>query len=139
MTTHVSCYLLVISVYLVSFSVAIKDNQITKLTKLTESRRLEHPPPRATTWTKQDVSNLSPLHIVPQQAAGSKEADMIDKLPGQPQVDFDQYSGYVTVDADAGRALFYYFTESPHNSSTNPLVLWLNGGIINRLTKYCKI
>ncbi|KAF9622658.1 hypothetical protein IFM89_032579 [Coptis chinensis] len=59
----------------------------------------------------------------------SKEADKIETLPGQPEgVDFDQYSGYVTVDPTAGRALFYYFVESPQNSSTNPLVLWLNGG-----------
>ncbi|KAF9622653.1 hypothetical protein IFM89_032574, partial [Coptis chinensis] len=59
----------------------------------------------------------------------SKEADKIETLPGQPEgVDFDQYSGYVTVDPKAGRALFYYFVESPQNSSTNPLVLWLNGG-----------
>lgn len=57
------------------------------------------------------------------------EADKIDRLPGQPEgVDFNQYAGYVTVDPAAGRALFYYFVESPNNSLTNPLVLWLNGG-----------
>ncbi|MBA0674672.1 hypothetical protein Goari_016255, partial [Gossypium aridum] len=55
--------------------------------------------------------------------------DKIGALPGQPNgVDFNHYSGYVTVDSKAGRALFYYFAESPNNSSTNPLVLWLNGG-----------
>ena len=27
------------------------------------------------------------------------------------------------------RALFYYFTESPEDASTKPLVLWLNRGI----------
>ncbi|XP_060217277.1 serine carboxypeptidase 1-like [Lycium barbarum] len=60
---------------------------------------------------------------------GSKEDDKISKLTGQPSgVNFDQYSGYVTVDADAGRALFYYFTESTQDSTNKPLVLWLNGG-----------
>ncbi|XP_019152739.1 PREDICTED: serine carboxypeptidase II-3-like [Ipomoea nil] len=60
---------------------------------------------------------------------GSMEADKIDALPGQPAgVKFNQYAGYVTVDRKAGRSLFYYLAESPHNSSTNPLVLWLNGG-----------
>ncbi|KAI9082392.1 hypothetical protein K1719_035815 [Acacia pycnantha] len=60
---------------------------------------------------------------------GFKKADKIRALPGQPRgVNFDQYSGYVTVDPKAGRALFYYFVESPYNSSTKPLVLWLNGG-----------
>ena len=60
---------------------------------------------------------------------GPRQADKISALPGQPYgVKFDQYSGYVTVDPRAGRALFYYFVESPYNTSTKPLVLWLNGG-----------
>lgn len=67
------------------------------------------------------------MYAAPQD--GLMQADKIEKLPGQPDgVDFDQYAGYVTVDPQAGRALFYYFVESPENSSTNPLVLWLNGG-----------
>ena len=43
-----------------------------------------------------------------------QEADYLaDGLPGQPKgIKFKQYSGYVTVDAKAGRALFYYFTEA---------------------------
>jgi len=50
-------------------------------------------------------------------------------LPGQPEgIKFRQYSGYVTVDANAGRALFYYFTEAVRDASKQPLVLWLNGG-----------
>ncbi|KAL7606256.1 hypothetical protein Lser_V15G18896 [Lactuca serriola] len=123
---HISYYLLLVfSLSFLGFCVARKDNQITNLNKLIESRRSENPP-HVKPWTEEDTSNLSPLSIVPQQ--GSKEEDMIDKLPGQPQVDFDHYSGYVTVDSKAGRALFYYFAESPHNSSTKPLVLWLNGG-----------
>ncbi|XP_059314075.1 serine carboxypeptidase 1-like [Lycium ferocissimum] len=65
--------------------------------------------------------------VVPQ--VGSKEDDKISALPGQPSgVNFDQYSGYVTVDANAGRALFYYLAESSHEPTTKPLVLWLNGG-----------
>ncbi|KAK6916475.1 Peptidase S10, serine carboxypeptidase [Dillenia turbinata] len=68
----------------------------------------------------------TPVHVAPQ--AGLKEADKIEKLPGQPNgVDFDQYSGYVTVDPKAGRALFYYFAEST-DASSKPLVFWLNGG-----------
>ncbi|KAG4145120.1 hypothetical protein ERO13_D05G078900v2, partial [Gossypium hirsutum] len=73
-------------------------------------------------------STYSPVCIEPQD--GKMEADEIDALPGQPDgVDFDQYAGYVTVDQKAGRALFYYFVESPRNSlSNNPLILWFNGG-----------
>ncbi|GKV49928.1 hypothetical protein SLEP1_g56650 [Rubroshorea leprosula] len=60
---------------------------------------------------------------------GSMDGDRLGTIPGQPNgVNFSQYAGYITVDPNAGRALFYYFVESPENSSTNPLVLWLNGG-----------
>ena len=124
--TQIFHSLLVFSLYFLCFSVAKKHNQITKLNKLTESRRSKNPP-AGEPWTKQDTSNFSPvLSIEPQQ--GSKEADRVDRLPGQPQVDFDHFAGYITVDSKAGRALFYYFVESPHNSSTKPLLLWLNGG-----------
>ncbi|RWR90010.1 serine carboxypeptidase II-3-like protein [Cinnamomum micranthum f. kanehirae] len=67
------------------------------------------------------------VYVGPQD--GLMEGDKITELPGSPNpVSFDQYSGYVTVDPVHGRALFYYFTESPENASTKPLVLWLNGG-----------
>ncbi|KAK6143531.1 hypothetical protein DH2020_023879 [Rehmannia glutinosa] len=73
-----------------------------------------------------DVSaEYSPVYVENQK--GLKEADRVISLPGQPEVSFSQYSGYVTVDPNAGRALFYYFAES-QDSSTKPLVLWLNGG-----------
>ncbi|KAL8541343.1 hypothetical protein ACS0TY_002553 [Phlomoides rotata] len=71
------------------------------------------------------IKDYSPVYVGSQD--GLKEADRITDMPGQPDVSFTQYSGYVTVDPTAGRALFYYFTESP-DSSSDPLVLWLNGG-----------
>ena len=59
-----------------------------------------------------------------------REQDKIVRMPGQTGVaEFDQYAGYVTVDAKAGRALFYYFVEAPQDPSDKPLVLWLNGGM----------
>jgi serine carboxypeptidase-like clade 2 len=58
-----------------------------------------------------------------------QEQDKIVSMPGQiGEVEFDQYAGYVTVDAKAGRALFYYFVEAPQDPLDKPLVLWLNGG-----------
>ncbi|XVE68942.1 hypothetical protein DITRI_Ditri09bG0110500 [Diplodiscus trichospermus] len=62
---------------------------------------------------------------------GDQNLDKITELPGQPKnVGFNQYSGYVTVNEQAGRALFYWLIESPLNRrpGTRPLVLWLNGG-----------
>jgi serine carboxypeptidase-like clade II len=65
--------------------------------------------------------------------SGSKEADRVLGLPGQPpRVNFRQYSGYVTVNEEHGRELFYYFVESPHDAASKPLILWLNGGKIDR-------
>lgn len=69
-------------------------------------------------------------HAASPPAGRSKEDDRVDKLPGQPSgVDFEQYAGYVTVDAAAGRALFYYLTEAVGGgAAAKPLLLWLNGG-----------
>ncbi|WJZ81792.1 hypothetical protein VitviT2T_001612 [Vitis vinifera] len=55
-------------------------------------------------------------------------SDKILELPGQPQVGFQQYSGYVAVDEKQQRALFYYFAEAETDPAIKPLVLWLNGG-----------
>ena len=57
------------------------------------------------------------------------EADRILNLPGQPPSPaVSQFSGYVTVDGDHGRALFYWFFEAQSEPSKKPLLLWLNGG-----------
>nr|GMD89121.1 putative serine carboxypeptidase-like 23 [Ipomoea batatas] len=79
-----------------------------------------------TTELSSGRSNI-PVYIGPQD--GLKDRDKIETLPGQPSgIDFTQYAGHVTVDPVTGKALFYYFTESPKNPSSKPLVLWLNGG-----------
>lgn len=57
-------------------------------------------------------------------------SDKIIELPGQPQVGFQQYSGYVAVDEKQRRALFYYFAEAETDPASKPLVLWLNGGVL---------
>ncbi|KAL0337725.1 UNVERIFIED_CONTAM: Serine carboxypeptidase 24 [Sesamum calycinum] len=57
-----------------------------------------------------------------------QELDRITALPGQPPVNFSQFSGYVTVNEQQGRALFYWLTEATSNAHRKPLVLWLNGG-----------
>jgi serine carboxypeptidase-like clade 2 len=54
-------------------------------------------------------------------------ADKIISLPGQPQVSFQQFAGYITVDEKQQRALFYYFVEAEAQPASKPLVLWLNG------------
>ncbi|KAL0336649.1 UNVERIFIED_CONTAM: Serine carboxypeptidase-like 34 [Sesamum radiatum] len=59
-------------------------------------------------------------------------ADRVGRLPGQPPVSFKQYAGYVTVNQTHGRALFYWFFEAIRNPDKKPLLLWLNGGKIQR-------
>ncbi|KAK6149024.1 hypothetical protein DH2020_016549 [Rehmannia glutinosa] len=56
------------------------------------------------------------------------EADKIASLPGQPKVNFQQYSGYITIDEKQKRSYFYYFVEAEIEPASKPLVLWLNGG-----------
>jgi serine carboxypeptidase-like clade II len=123
-----ACLLLNLS-FLVIFPYS-KASQADKLNEFILSRKSQNPP-KTLSWEEEDalktLSSFSTTDVAPQE--GLMKEDKIDTLPGQPYgVNFDQYSGYVTVDPEAGRELFYYFMESPYNSSTKPLVLWLNGG-----------
>jgi len=55
--------------------------------------------------------------------------DLITNMPHySAPIPFKQYSGYITVDATHGRALFYWFVESQRSPSSDPVVMWLNGG-----------
>lgn len=55
--------------------------------------------------------------------------DQITSLPGfDGNIKFNQYAGYINVNPATGRNLFYWFTESQGNPSTDPVALWLNGG-----------
>ncbi|XP_023879854.1 serine carboxypeptidase-like 31 [Quercus suber] len=54
--------------------------------------------------------------------------DLVTGLPGQPNVNFKHYAGYVSVNEKKGRALFYWFYEATTQADERPLVLWLNGG-----------
>ncbi|CAN0838280.1 Serine carboxypeptidase-like 29 [Linum grandiflorum] len=61
--------------------------------------------------------------------AEKQQIDKVSELPGQNfNVSFAHYSGYVTVNEKAGRALFYWFFEAAEEPESKPLVLWLNGG-----------
>ncbi|KAK1434758.1 hypothetical protein QVD17_00508 [Tagetes erecta] len=58
-----------------------------------------------------------------------QKLDQVSNLPGQNfNVDFGHYAGYVTVNKQSERALFYWMTEATHDPSSKPLLLWLNGG-----------
>ncbi|KAK7256718.1 hypothetical protein RIF29_30176 [Crotalaria pallida] len=63
------------------------------------------------------------------KASSTNESDRIINLPGQPSnPSVSQFSGYITVNEDHERALFYWFFEAQSEPSNKPLLLWLNGG-----------
>ncbi|XP_051122076.1 serine carboxypeptidase-like 45 [Andrographis paniculata] len=77
-------------------------------------------------FTQECLSTKCKNQSFPSSPSPSSSADRILRLPGQPLVSFQQFSGYVFV--GHGRALFYYFVEAEVDPTSKPLVLWLNGG-----------
>lgn len=85
---------------------------------------------------------ILPLHAAPD----AREAPSLDLKPTEATVEVEDetevlglpgwsgplpsrhYAGYVTVDEDHGRRLFYYFATSERSPTEDPVVLWLNGG-----------
>ncbi|KAK8672676.1 hypothetical protein V6N13_111040 [Hibiscus sabdariffa] len=62
-------------------------------------------------------------------SGSSQESDRVINLPNQPQTpSISQFAGYITVNQEHGRALFYWFFEAQSQPSQKPLLLWLNGG-----------
>ncbi|KAL5100715.1 hypothetical protein RYX36_005042 [Vicia faba] len=55
---------------------------------------------------------------------------IVSALPGQNfNITFKHYSGYITVNEEVGRTLFYWFIGADHPDPTSkPLLLWFNGG-----------
>ncbi|KAK7316587.1 hypothetical protein RJT34_00164 [Clitoria ternatea] len=125
-------YKLVLYAFLLTLSLLVilpysQARQADKLDELIQSRGSKNPL-LTLSWTEEDALKIHSSAFVASQE-GLRLNDKIVELPGQPYgVNFDHYSGYVTVDPETGRALFYYFVESPYSPSTKPLVLWLNGG-----------
>jgi carboxypeptidase C (cathepsin A) len=55
--------------------------------------------------------------------------DKVTFFPGFPEIPtFDIYSGYLDVPNSLGKSLHYVFVESQNDPSSDPLLLWLNGG-----------
>ncbi|GAB2274491.1 hypothetical protein Dimus_009261 [Dionaea muscipula] len=103
-------------------------SQAQNLIRWKKSMRSENHPSK-NSWSEDEFNNMDDSLVDVGDEEHSWEADKISALPGQPEgVNFNQYGGYVTVDKKAGKALFYYFVESPQDPESKPLVLWLNGG-----------
>lgn len=58
-----------------------------------------------------------------------QQLDRVLNLPGQNfDVSFAHYSGYILVDEESVRELFYWFFEAAEDPLSKPVVLWLQGG-----------
>ncbi|KAK3244422.1 hypothetical protein CYMTET_45960 [Cymbomonas tetramitiformis] len=56
-------------------------------------------------------------------------SDEISALPGLSQtISFKQFSGYLEVNKDHGKNIFYWFVESQNDPVNDPVLLWTNGG-----------
>lgn len=63
------------------------------------------------------------------QPTPEAQSDRITSLPGlAAPLPFDMFSGYITVDPDHGRALFYWFVESAGDPAKDPILVWMQGG-----------
>ncbi|CAK8563836.1 unnamed protein product [Lathyrus sativus] len=76
------------------------------------------------------LTTTSSLFIKQSQInAETYQSDRITDLPEQPSTpSVSHFSGYINVNEDHGRALFYWFFEAQSQPSNKPLLLWLNGG-----------
>ncbi|CAN1767871.1 Serine carboxypeptidase 1 [Linum perenne] len=67
--------------------------------------------------------------VVARLADSAPEKALVTHLPGfSGSFPSEHYSGYVTIDEETGKRLFYYLVQSEGNPAKDPLVLWLNGG-----------
>jgi len=80
------------------------------------------------------IAFLATAHLC-EAGLSQKEQDKVSKLPGQNfNVSFAHYSGFVATNEQLGRALFYWLFEAVEDAKSKPLVLWLNGGLLDKIS-----
>ncbi|MCO5549406.1 hypothetical protein L7F22_002877 [Adiantum nelumboides] len=62
-------------------------------------------------------------------ANAAPDEALVTSLPGfSGTFPSQHYAGYVTIEEMVGRNLYYYFVTSSNSPSTDPVLLWMNGG-----------
>ncbi|XP_010557747.1 PREDICTED: serine carboxypeptidase-like 20 [Tarenaya hassleriana] len=80
-------------------------------------------------WLVEVVAVALTLSLAAVMAQSAPESDLVTQLPGfNAKFPSKHYAGYVTIDNDRGKNMWYYFVESEKNPYKDPVVLWLNGG-----------
>lgn len=74
------------------------------------------------------IATLVASTMAADEEAQQRAADIVTNLPGQPPVAFQHYSGYIQLQTQNEKAMFYWFFEAQTEPALKPLVIWLNGG-----------
>jgi carboxypeptidase C (cathepsin A) len=69
---------------------------------------------------------LFALASIASLTSAAPSADQVASLPNAPALLSNHYSGYLA--ASATKNLHYYFVESEGSPSTDPVMIWMNGG-----------
>ncbi|PKU61912.1 Serine carboxypeptidase-like 20 [Dendrobium catenatum] len=78
-------------------------------------------------FENQEGSMVGPSKFIA-ELTEAPESALVSHLPGFKRTfPSKHYAGYVTIDKNHGKNLYYYFVEYEHNREKDPLVLWLNG------------
>ncbi|EPS74136.1 hypothetical protein M569_00619, partial [Genlisea aurea] len=76
-----------------------------------------------------ELLSLLVILLILKPVSSVQEGALISRIPGfDGNFSSDHHAGYVTIDDTYGKRLYYYLVESESNPSTDPVVLWLNGG-----------
>lgn len=74
-------------------------------------------------------SSVGSLFASQENQTDQRKLDAILHMPGYNGGELKgHYGGYITVDEQRGRNLYYYLVESANSPQKDPLILWLNGG-----------
>ncbi|KAJ0100437.1 hypothetical protein Patl1_19884 [Pistacia atlantica] len=74
------------------------------------------------------ITTLVASTMAADEEAQQRAADRVTNLPGQPPGSFQHYSGYIQLQTQNEKAMFYWFFEAQTEPALKPLVIWLNGG-----------
>ncbi|PAV86325.1 hypothetical protein WR25_14646 [Diploscapter pachys] len=77
---------------------------------------------------KYSILSLLPFFVIA-LAQDPGEKDLVQNLPGLTfQPNFKTYAGYLNASTDGKWKMFYVLHESKNNPSTDPVLVWMNGG-----------
>ncbi|KAJ0080217.1 hypothetical protein Patl1_23515 [Pistacia atlantica] len=74
------------------------------------------------------ITTLVASTMAADEESQQRAADRVINLPGQPPVPFQHYSGYIQLQTQNEKSMFYWFFEAQTEPALKPIVIWLHGG-----------